>query len=496
VRRPLASVVVVVVAGSAACGAAPSPSPGPVVLGEPGCGLDHAAFCDTFDAPASNRGRAGELDAAFWTAGREYPTFASTGERVIGIGGAAIPHCRDGVPDLVFTDQDTLVCDPAATLNSPHLMVAVAAQNYGQNGYRIRQPFDVADRTGTIVLDAAVEPLSGLLGWMSLAITEDPIAVPSYAIFGNDEGTAIPRSALELLFSDINAYGFTMRSAHVFDRYRDTVYAPSDAPRIATTPGRVHRLIVHVSQHHLEVAISPASADGVTFGPPETVFSADIALPFTRGFVQLSVHNHASLKYSGPGSGYGFETAVDAAVARIDNVGFDGPVLAVGREYEVPDSLTPIAHGDFHDPYNPTDRGLNVGYVAPDAASGPSAIVHLHGVDLTGATRARLSLSCLYDINHAVDDYTLAYRVNGASGGAWHEHRFSSEELALAQQGPVVVADTGEPVGQPKIQGLYDHVLDVPLAELRSGDNTLEVVTRNVPQGYPPVVANINLVVD
>src|SRR5205085_1489139 len=101
---------------------------------------------------------------------------------------------------------------------------------------------------------------------------------------------------------------------------------------------------------------------------------------------------------------------VDAVVARIDNVGFDGPVLAVGREYEVADSLTPIAHGDFNDPYNPTDRGQNVGYVAPDAATGPSATLRLRDVDLSGATRARLSLSCLYDINHDVADYTLSYR--------------------------------------------------------------------------------------
>jgi hypothetical protein len=36
----------------------------------------------------------------------------------------------------------------------------------------------------------------------------------------------------------------------------------------------------------------------------------------------------------------------------------------------------------------------------------------------------------------------------------------------------------------------------MPLSELRSGDNTLDLVTRNVPQGYPPVVANINLVLD
>ena len=38
-------------------------------------------------------------------------------------------------------------------------------------------------------------------------------------------------------------------------------------------------------------------------------------------------------------------------------------------------------------------------------------------------------------------------------------------------------------------------MLDVPLAELVSGDNTLELVAVNVPQNYPPGAVNIDLVI-
>ena len=53
----------------------------------------------------------------------------------------------------------------------PLLLIATAAQNYGQNGYRIRRPFDFADRTGTIVFDGTITPMGPLYGWISLAIT-------------------------------------------------------------------------------------------------------------------------------------------------------------------------------------------------------------------------------------------------------------------------------------------------------------------------------------
>jgi hypothetical protein len=36
--------------------------------------------------------------------------------------------------------------------------------------------------------------------------------------------------------------------------------------------------------------------------------------------------------------------------------------------------------------------------------------------------------------------------------------------------------------------------MSVPVSELVSGDNTLEFVTANVPQSYPPAVVDIDLV--
>src|SRR5579862_2463725 len=58
------------VAGADAGSGTQMPRPGPP--GPPGCGLDAAAFCDTFDAPAGNSGheREGELDPTKWSVWR------------------------------------------------------------------------------------------------------------------------------------------------------------------------------------------------------------------------------------------------------------------------------------------------------------------------------------------------------------------------------------------------------------------------------------------
>ena len=187
----------------------------------------------------------------------------------------------------------------------------------------------------------------------------------------------------------------------------------------------------------------------------------DVNLPFTRGYVSITTHNHASDKYG----------RLDAWLARWDNVGFDGPVIGGWREVEVPDSLTRPPPGT-----GPTL--VDVGYRIADASAGPAQRLLLRNVDLRDAVSARLSFTAWYltFTGDPVSTYTLRYRLNGR---AWREHALSAEEVAVLTSGA-----NG---------GLVAHLIDVPLGELVSGDNTLEFVTTHAPQSYPPVFANIDL---
>ncbi|HYQ44916.1 MAG TPA: hypothetical protein VER11_23180 [Polyangiaceae bacterium] len=461
-------------------------------VGEQGCGFDRAAFCDTFGGPSVVRGRARELDSVFWSAGRGKVQLSNV--RAIGIGMAQIPQCREGLPSEVWTKDDSLVCQPTNDILSGHFMAAAATQYYGQQGYRIRQPFDFAGRTGKIVFDGTVSPLSPLHGWISLAITEDPMLTPGYSILGNDEGSIIPKNAVEVHF--VNApgnQGVQVRNIHVFRDYVDTLYTP-DPPAVAPyKPGKLNHYEVSISTDGVEVAISPYSDDGVTFAAPTAVYKLAASVPFSRGWVQLSVHNHATIKYTEPDSGYA--SVVDAAVGLFDNVGFDGPVLANWREYEIPDSLVKYNEDDG-DPHNAEHVGYDIGYAIQDAAQGPKQTLKLEGVDLTKVQSAQLSFTVTVDYLSSQfprDQHTFRARLNG---GKWLERKLTAAEAAFLDPngGPTVIDPSGKPVGDPGSQGRFALSIDVPLEELKSGDNTLEFVSANVPTGNPPVVYNIDLV--
>lgn len=443
-----------------------------VVPGAPSCGLaDNAAFCEQFDAPAEQQGRAGELDSARWTGSRAAPQLASRDNLAVGIPPGTLPPCRAELPGTVLPPQDALICDPSQAWPSNHLLVVAAAQNYGQNSYRITQPFDFAGRVGKIVFDAEGYLVNSLLGWISLDITEDPISAPGFAMVDvpNDEGTQIPKNGVELQFQD-NCAGFKeppvmgLRMLAVYTNYVGNFITPPDHVCPKVEQGHLNHFEVAISANKIEVYASDSSAGGGEFGDLQLLASADVDLPFTRGYVSITTHNHATLKYSENG-------ALDAWVARWDNVGFDGPKLTGTREYEVADSLTVLP-----DPRLENQMVTNIGYRIADAAVGPAQALQFKDVDVAGMNSAKLSLSAWYLDQDMNKSYVLQYRFNG---GDWHDRPLNEAEGAILTGGAS--------------QGQLAQVMDVPIGELVSGDNTLEVVTKNAPQNYPPVVSNVNL---
>jgi hypothetical protein len=463
------------------------PRPGPP--GPPGCGLAAAAFCDPFDAPKAGGGREGELDRTKWSVVRTEQAalggdFTTIGDHALPIGTTTLPTCRADLPAKVVPDQDVLICDTTSTLGSNTLLMAAAEQNYGQVAARIRQPFDFASRTGKIVFDAALAP-SGLLGWTALDVTEDPIGAPSYLKVQNEENGPVPRNALEIHF-DQNCQTDGQVSVNyiivITDYRHELIEVPADQRHcVAMKPGHLNHVEVDVSTSHVAVYASPASDDGVTFAPVELLAEHDISLPFTSGYVQLGVFNHASVKYSPAHD-------VDAYIARFDNVGFDGPVLPVEVAAEVPDSLTPAAVPDG----SVFTKAVNIGYKLGDlGTSGFSAPLSFTSIDVTGATRAQITLiwwSLLPSYNGGqgnASDYELDYRLNG---GATHAYHYTADQLAF------MAAQLALPTPQP-VGGSVGVRLDVDPAELVSGVNTIQFATKNVPTSYPPAVSNIDLLV-
>jgi hypothetical protein len=482
------------------------------------CGFDEPAFCDTFESGPKDGGRSGELDPAHWSVVRGMPNNTASFDDAFRIGPALIGACRADLKDTtVLPDSDVLVCDPTDTIPTRHALATAAAQNYGLATYRIRQPFDFKGRTGTIKLDMDLTN-NGLGGWPALVIAGDPSPTPS---FDWQERGSGPKNGVEIEFGTgwCNTPQTLETIVYTFRDYVQTAFVPSfdcDIPHATTAPGSLNHVEVYLTQKHLEVWTSDASEDGVTFPNQHLLWTGDIDLPFTRGYVSLALRNHATIKY----------WLGSAATVRFDNIGFDGPTIEDYREYSAPDSLTTFTglHGCTMDgtecqwdgaviPKFPNDdgrvkcaetpcdlpsgEGRNVGYVIPNIGvddDAPPAKLVFSAVDPGNFKRARLIFGATYPwfewngVNHPPEYLALRYRVNG---GEWHERNLSdSEANAFTDFSP----DLG---GAGFGAGLLNQAIDLDLAELVAGDNTVELMMANTWVGtYRGAITGADLVFD
>jgi hypothetical protein len=443
------------------------------------CGLTNPAFCETFNqGPSSVRGRAGDLNPVKWGVGRLAPSDFSRGGVANPVYIAPVPPCRVSLSlPSVFPPDDTQICDPSGS-RSAQLMTAVAIQNYGNNSYMIRQPFDFANRTGKIVFDADL--WGKQLGtYIEVEITEDPIPAPTFREFENFETGPLPRSGLILHFQNMCDPDVALGKVYSYSNYQQTELQPTvftqgtGCARIRQ--GSLNHVEIQISRTHIEVFASDYSNDdGQTFPNSRRLYAADMNLGFTRGYVHMSARNHASAKY-----GFGPD-----GVYHWDNIGFDGPALVDHRGYEVPDSKT---LGTYE-----SQAIMNLGYVLLDGSTGRAAGIYdpnnrvsalqIPGVDLSGATGARLSLSAFVNANNfshtASTSWGWSLKFNG---GTTRTRMMTASEAAA--------------VNTVGAAGNMTFVIDVPVSDLRNGTNTLEMLPINLPMDFPPAIANIDLLV-
>ncbi|MCB1643581.1 MAG: hypothetical protein KDI37_17755, partial [Xanthomonadales bacterium] len=172
-----------------------------------------------------------------------------------------------------------------------------------------------------------------------------------------------------------------------------------------------------------------------------------------------------------------------------DNIGFDGPVIAGTREYEVPDSNIAYEREESYLDANGqtvtlVQPGRTVGYLIPNDPTELSDPLTFTGVSLEGATRARLVLTGYYQNWNQGGligpDARLIYQINGF---APHERPFTDGERAM------IANEAGQGGG-------VNHAIDLPLAELQEGNNVFRFSTRALASGYSNAVLNLDLLLD
>lgn len=448
--------------GSSGGGAVDSGPPPPTTTkrSPPGsCEIDDPAFCEQFETPQPG-GRGGDIDESIWAFSRwghetrqhfvRDPASTET-DRTI-----SSTFCGKAFSNILL-DNDVVACDGIGVdgLTSHQLNEVYDDQgDFAFNGMRIRQPFDFTGRTGTIMfdVDAKVNPYNlGHGWWVEMWVTEDPSPLPYHEAPGV---VSYPRNGIGINFQGLNTCPQGREATEISRVFVTNNYSilhdipgwelthdpdPARCFKIADT--KLNRIKVLINKSQLEVW---ASDDDDPTNLHHIATAPTIDLPFERGYVTLQ---HSQYNARKDGNVTGEQTY------RWDNVGFDGPAYLTPRAYEVPDNTLPDIDGT---------GGHMYGYQLTDTKF---TTLPLKGVDLTNAMSATFDFSFLADSGRS-----LVYRFNGGP-----QHTFTVPDFDR--------------------EGLRGFSTDVPLSELVSGDNTLDVMMSSGQTDPEEYVGNLELTV-
>jgi hypothetical protein len=432
---------------------------------EPGsCGLEAPAFCDEFETPHPG-GRGGDLDEKEWMVARygHITTQLFVREPVSTLTDVVFPAVFCGEPfENIAIHQDFAFCDGVGAdgLLSRQLNEVYNDQgDFAFNSWRIRQPFDFADRDGTIVfdVDAKINPYNiGHGWWVEVFVTEDPAPMPYHESPGvlsfarNGVGFAFQGlnqcETDETLWSTELSRVFVTHDHQIVHDYGggDFQYDDYNTRCVRSQDQKLNRFKIVMSENAAEIWVSDFD-DATTLRRAARVENLD--LNFTRGYVHFQHAQYNAYKD-------GMVTPVQTY--RWDNVGFDGPTYPLPRSYEVPDNDEPALEGP----------GTLYGYYLTDS---DWVTVPLEGVDLSNATKAIFSFNLFTGVGR-----TLQYRFNDGP-----EHTFTVPQF-----------------GTPNSHQLRGFSVDAPLGELVDGDNTVSF-KMEAPQEYnQEIVGNMDLSVE
>ena len=456
-------------------GNTPPPPPGP-----PGCGLEQAAFCDTFDTPSPG-GRNGDLSDR-WSVAR-ISNINNLGQGEYNLWGSTTTEGCGSSTAGVMPPGDMFFCSGGA---SPSMHFNNAYNDEGGftiHSYRINQPFDFTNRTGIIAFDATAKgTMPGGHGfWFNIFISD----LPSPAPYQAGQFTALfVKAGLGIEFQSVcsqDASSNTVTRLFIEEDYDIVREIPSpphphETPCFTTRDDAMNHVEVHISQTRLEVFASDA-------GQPETLRSIwvadNLSLPLTKGYLNLAhTHYNASKCTFTSASCQNCENDACPTFPAYetygwDNVAFDGPRYPAIRSYEAPDNTAPSTKNlgnKFPGPY------VNLGYALGTSAmdenkrgilatgTGMAAPLPIAGVDLTGASAAMLTFNAWSACA------PIQYRFNG---GTWR---------------------TFDPPFPDCSDGARSIAIPLNLADIVPGDNSLEMyVDTDSLNGW--IVANLDLTI-
>jgi hypothetical protein len=436
-------------------GSTPKPPPPPPMGGADQCAF--TSFCDAFQTRFPG-GRAGDLDESKWSYSRlsqENNPSQGTVDKFVPVNAEfCMTHA------VRVADNDSFICGQQFG-ESNHWMEGIFDNgSYVMDSNRITQPFDFANRTGTLDFSVDAKTTGGHGSWIEVWLTQDPMQSPHT----DKPGTHIfPKNGIGFTFDDPENCGPTsgyttqtfnsLRVVDEFANYADNQHVVN-SPCFATKDDSPNHFQIKVATGHVEVWASDHG--GSSF---RQIANVPTALDFTRGYWNLEHAQYNASKCDAA------QDCPNSFTYHWHAVSFDGPVVPADRDYQVPDSHIVQCGGNNH------LCGVNLGY--SPGCFGPVACSNwtIPNVNPSGASAAYVTYNAWYT---CCNPKALQVTVNG------HVHQAPDPNPDAASTSGDVWRYT---------------VLPIPLSDLKTGTNTVNVT---VPPGAGcagscPSIANIDL---
>lgn len=312
-----------------------------------GCGLASAAFCDTFDAPAGNGNRSGQLNGVMWGVSR------TTGNVNIGsLNNAWSPtqlQTCTGTP-VVTPPNDVVICNGQLreATNDGHTVTTLAMYP--------KQPFDFAGRTGVVAFDVSNDTMGTHDAWPEFWMSSLPVPAP----FSHFESwISLPQDGFGVRFAgnasagtigscpnnnNIGVARWTVDSAVVVRHYVEDDTAgfgtrtaltstPLDCVISSTGPNDgLNHVELHIQQNQIDVYATDA---GTTSPLKHIAVITNANLSLTRGLIWIEDSHYNAAKALDCGCGPHTQHTFTW-----DNVGFDGPIPGHDLSYDALDNTS------------------------------------------------------------------------------------------------------------------------------------------------------------
>ncbi len=429
------------------------------------CGIANPAFCETFSSPQSTGNRSGDLNGTVWGVSRQLGAVNFGQGQYYDVEPTTIDRC--GTNAVAAPPHDVAICNGMAveSVSDQHGVTSLAMYP--------KQPFDIAGRTGTVSFDVSDDSHGTHRAWPEFWYTDQPVPAP-FTHFSSLQ--SVPKNGFGVRFAaycppNVPGCGvrfvcpdepqdvgvITVDSAVVVNNYvsNDSFTDVNvgtisvdvvDCVKASSGPGDMNRFVLKVSQNEIDVYGTDA---GTTAPLKKIAVISNMSLTLTRGLIWIEDVHYNGDK-DGPDQGTHTFT--------LDNVGFDGPLLARDLAFDVLDRLTPISG---------YPGLLNLGW----------------SVFPTDTTPLTLTIPNVYNVDHAAgalltfnystyNPVTISYRVND---GDWHDEPWPFGACYTQNDSVSCGAKT---IGVP-----------VNLADVRVGTNTVQFKSSDA-----AAIANVDLV--